>query len=636
MRASELIAAGPRPNGARVQGIGFRVSGFGTATGEAGEIFAAREETNGLRGGMQLRLALPLFMLACLPAFAGTPNALTFEIADKVNWRGDKAAAVPASVTETYAYDAASDTVTVTAKFDKAGFAPVPPMLAIAMKHGLPVSFDKPPVDTGQVSVFGPLLGFENADAYTWKLKGLGKYVFPRFALGNGKPPDALLQALEAEVAKVLDAGPLAPWLVLANVPGSDPNGRGEVYWHHPGETLYLLAEAAPLLSGATQEKLKGYLQQWRERYPPEKVRSVPLAKDAPREYCRPDPKVLQDWEQKVLVADLKGPPPVWNLYGLARYYELTGGKPDEATLAACTDVIAQGLQSRDWATLYWQRGHTPNFNAVHGANQLFAGLVGYIRLARSAGDTQAEALGWGCLARAAALRFAMGKYTQFMQANGFFSTGYLGLEDAPADPARKGYTVAVQRETDARKAALPADPAWWTKQHAGSWIGELVTWNWSQPIHNVRQVHRLDETGVDVWEWCGVDNRGTGQKRDSDQKKEYWYMRLAPYYLPFRDMTPELGGFLADHLKPESEAFCERVVENQPHWHTAYSEAILSAEIGFMTPCNAYSVFTARAWIAREPAANLLRCCDVPWLKTGDLFYIHKLAETVKAYRGN
>ena len=92
----------------------------------------------------------------------------------------------------------------------------------------------------------------------------------------------------------------------------------------------------------------------------------------------------------------------------------------------------------------------------------------------------------------------------------------------------------------------------------------------------------------MDVWEWCGTDCYGTGQKRDADLQRDYWYMRLAPYLLPFRDMVPELGRFLADRLKPEAKAFCARIVENQPHWHIAYAEAILGAEIGFNCPCDA------------------------------------------------
>jgi hypothetical protein len=98
--------------------------------------------------------------------------------------------------------------------------------------------------------------------------------------------------------------------------------------------------------------------------------------------------------------------------------------------------------------------------------------------------------------------------------------------------------------------------------------------------------------------------------------------------------MVPELGRFMADHLKAESEAFCRRVVENQPHWYATYAEAILSGEIGFNMPSDAYGQFLARAWILGERPEQLERYIDVPWLKTGDLYYLHKLTETVKAYQ--
>ena len=127
---------------------------------------------------MRLLWPLALLLVRCLAALAGSSASLTFEVVDQVNWRGDKAAAVPASVTESYAYDAASDTVAVTVKFDKAGFAPVPPMLALAVKYGFPIEFDRKPTETGQASVLGPLLGFEDTAQYTWKVKGLAKYVF--------------------------------------------------------------------------------------------------------------------------------------------------------------------------------------------------------------------------------------------------------------------------------------------------------------------------------------------------------------------------------------------------------------------------------------------------------------------------
>ncbi len=160
----------------------------------------------------------------------------------------------------------------------------------------------------------------------------------------------------------------------------------------------------------------------------------------------------------------------------------------------------------------------------------------------------------------------SMGKYTQYMHDAHLFNIHYsihdsIGMRRIPPEGRR------IQAETDPKRYTLPDDPAWWAKMRKGDWMGGPVTWSWTKPLDNVRQVHRLDETGVDVWEWCGTDCYGTGQKRYADPQKDYWYTRLAPYLLPFRDMVPELGRFLADRLKPEAEAFCARMVENQPHW---------------------------------------------------------------------
>ena len=197
-------------------------------------------------------------------------------------------------------------------------------------------------------------------------------------------------------MAKIVRAGHLAPWLFLVNVPGSGADDRGDVYWHNPAETLYLLAEAAPLLSPESRKALTEYLRAEREGFPPEKQRSVPFAEGARREFCEPAKALLKKWEEKNLGYLTKSPPDIWSLYGLARYYELIGEKPTGEVMACCREIVARSLEHRDWATLYWRRGHTPAFNAVHGVNQLFAGLIGYIRLARLAGDKEAENLGLG------------------------------------------------------------------------------------------------------------------------------------------------------------------------------------------------------------------------------------------------
>jgi hypothetical protein len=614
-----------------------------------------------MNGSLQVAHALPLLLalasaLTAPPCRAAESASLEFEIVDQAGWSRDvenpppqtpgAAAAAPTAavtatkVTETYTYDAAADTLTIDYQFDRKGFAPLPPMLAVALEQGFPIAVTPQARPGGRCCAIGPLVGVPEADHIRCQIAGLGKYVFPpasgpgaaaaapAAAGGSEAAPgrEALLAELHAEVEKILAAPvPLRPWLALVNVPGSGFPDRGDVYWANPGETLYLLADAAPLLKPDLRVRLLEYLRAFRKACPPQRMRSLSFTQGEPREASPMDKKLLEKWEKKNLAYRVQGPPTVWALYGLARYYQAVGEKPDADTMAACNAVVAAALEHRDWATLYWRRGHSPEYNAVHAVNQLFAGFVGYIRLARLAGETKAEALGWGLLARLAVLRHAMGKYTQFQYAHHMFNVKYRGYCKHPES------SVPIRVETDPKLYELPADPAWWVKADGKEWMGNLRTWHWSAPIDNVRQVTRLDESGLDVWEYGAVDCSGLaigkslGQHRDPD-KNDYWYDRLSPYYLPFADLTPELAAFLAAHLKPECAAYLARVEENQPTWHLTYCEAILSAENGFMTPPNAHSLFLAKAWVLGEKPAALERLVDVPWLPRGDLFHIHKL----------
>jgi hypothetical protein len=38
---------------------------------------------------------------------------------------------------------------------------------------------------------------------------------------------------------------------------------------------------------------------------------------------------------------------------------------------------------------------------------------------------------------------------------------------------------------------------------------------------------------------------------------------------------------------------------------------------------------------VLQEPPEKLSRYVDIPWMERGDLYDIHKLAETIRAYRG-
>ena len=53
------------------------------------------------------------------------------------------------------------------------------------------------------------------------------------------------------------------------------------------------------------------------------------------------------------------------------------------------------------------------------------------------------------------------------------------------------------------------------------------------------------------------------------------------------------------------------------------------------MYPTDAHQLFMAHAWIVGTPPEKLERYIDQPWTPIGDLYYMHKLAETIKAHRG-
>jgi len=565
-----------------------------------------------------LLLILTIPLSSVKPCWAQQAS-MTYELIDNLNW--GKGTVSATSVTETYQYDEVNDKVIVSLRFDRSGFTPLPPMLALAKKYGFPIEFNKPVQDTGQSSDLGPLMGVEGTDSYTYEVSGLGRYVLGQRLFGNGTVPQSLQEELEAEVDKILAAGHLAPTLFLINVPsGEGSPARGHVYWLNPGETLYYLAEIAPLLSPEKQQDLKSYLQAERSSYPPEEIKALRYNEGTKRRVFDHSSELLgkwwgDDWAGWIYFRT-HGEPKIWNLYGLARYYELMDERPTQAVIDKAKTIVLNEMSYSDWASLYWQNGHWPEYNAVHAVNQLFAGLVGYIRLARLAQDGNAEALGWGLLARMAALRFAMGKYTQF--------------------------------EYDTGRFTFPEDnPSWWADYHnqgwPQSWKGELITFDWTRPIDNVRQVHWLDDQHVETWEWFGSGAAVGSGGHTSGQEKSVagaetnlgWQSIQAPYLLPFADMVPELGRFLKDHLKQEVKVFSERIVENQPHWYIAYSEGILGYENGYMPPSDSYGHFMARAWVLEDNPEELKKYIDYPWLKVGDFFYLHELAETIKSYHG-
>ena len=103
-----------------------------------------------------------------------------------------------------------------------------------------------------------------------------------------------------------------------------------------------------------------------------------------------------------------------------------------------------------------------------------------------------------------------------------------------------------------------------------------------------------------------------------------------------YEGLTPELGRLLADHAKQDAEVYIKKAEALWPHWYAAFAEGTLGVEHNLNYPGDSFQLFMAKALIQQELPDKLARYVDISWLSQGgDLFYVQKLAETIKAYRG-
>jgi hypothetical protein len=221
---------------------------------------------------------------------------------------------------------------------------------------------------------------------------------------------------------------------------------------------------------------------------------------------------------------------------------------------------------------------------------------VGFIRLASKAQDAQ-EGLGRALLAKAAVLKAAMVAYPRYL------------------------YTAGL--------VALPPYPDWQVRYTAGKGYGNLFNYDWTGAADDPRQVRLFDQFGVYLFEHSGL---GSGYSVMAARTPGW--VRSA-HLICYDDMTPELARLLADSTGGACETCLEKFEANAPNWYDAFAPGMFGEEHGLLYPIDSYQAFMAKAWLQHDSADNLARYASIPWLAEGDLFYIHKLAEAVKAYRG-
>mgnify|MGYP006282848129 CR=1 FL=1 len=531
---------------------------------------------------------------------AGLPE----EVAAECTWWAERLAEVPYAVRESYARDGNAVSVTQEFRWLKLRdggrrMAPLPPMAALALRQGYPVELTADGrsaayTESSVLTFFGPYGGVEGADGLTYTIKGLGSLVNERRVVGDAVVADAeLVDMLEAEVRKILEAGHLAPWYCARDCYGAGYKAywrhESRFVWSNPGETLYVLAQALPVLPQAMRAEVLDYMKREHEEYPPESVVHTPVWEGVRREWHRlDDVETYREHQQKVeqrnfhIANDLI---PEESLYYLSEYYRTVGG---EAAWQELRALLTPYLERQDWATHGFWPAPVPintcqsGWGGVHDANAHFAGVVGALRLAAMAGEED-EGL-WGALARAVLWRYALGRYAHYVHDREFY--------------------------------VLPDDPAWMAKWFEGSWVGHLITYDWTGPLDEVRQVTRQSPYGLQF----------------SDSPVDRFHPQSV---VPFLRAVPELGRLAADCLEPELRSFSDRYERTMPSWYVARCTTNINAEFWYTAPQEAYQVFLLRSWVLGEGGGKLEGYLDTPWMQRGDLYYIHKLAETMKAHRG-
>ncbi len=561
---------------------------------------------------------MPLFGRKILKAadteqwLKGLPTDVTAQVN---NWAA-RLSQFPNGVTETVSYDSTADKTTFneTVSFTQvrtggAAEAPLPPMLALAKDQGLAaVSFSSTPLNTNLATEFGPIYTIP-ASSYSWSISGLGKYVNQQVTLG---PSNSLSKPWEDLLDKELDKfvpskTHLAPYIFAMR-------SGGTAYFRDPAENLYYLANLLPVLDSTRQQQLKDYLIAEKTTYDPLNMNYLHLSQTwsppvgTPRtvwdmtnwlypqgqdyySFENPIPRhtggqleINEFWEES--------PQSLYRAYSLSRYYQAVSQTPPSSLLTYCDDKLNYVQKDEQWDTLSWFWGKYIYLRwdgylevATRSVDRNLAGVVGCISLYKQSGQT-APANYWKLYAKLAALRYAMIKYERYLAVS-----GVVGLPDSSAFLP------------DGRKI-----------------VDVLQKWSdFTNPDNYILQVRQLSQYGVSL---------GTGANRAEGfggQQTAFW------------DMVPETGRLLKDWgLGPDIKRYLDFYNKRQPDWYRNRPAIAEGLEWRFAYPSDSYQLFMANAWIAGTASDQLARYVSVPWMDKGDLYYLQKLAETIKAYRNS
>lgn len=531
-------------------------------------------------------------------------NNLPASVMAQINFWVPRMGYFPADVSETYSFTNGQAIITETIRYETVRtsgsikFAPLSPILALA-EPLLSPTFSAPLTDGNLPTQFGPIKGFNNVDSYSWWINNLIDTVDQeRIVPSNVESvPDDVMGELEDQVQSLIDAGHMDPWLYADQIPNIDY--RGDLYWANPADTLYHLAEVADALpDGEIRNELINYMVTERNTYPPEDVYNLDFGQGVSRGTI--GLPVIGDVMETVLTSWRWSRPdvfltnvPLYSFYGLSRYYQVVGSAPSNATFQKAVQALDRDMKEQDWATLGYFNGFQESRVAVVSSNRHFAGMIGFIRLARRMNDTNMEQLGLALFAKAAVARLGQLHYPRYLAEAGLIE--------------------------------LPASPQWQVKGLVDSWEGLIFNYSWTSAYDDPRQPLFIDQFDITLFDHSGPFADG----------EEWDQGTTSPYLICYRDMVPELALLFANSAPDEARITMQKVQDITPHWYATYNEATFGMEHNMTHPVDSFQLFLADTYLDQPDGDQMARYADISWLERGDLFYMQKLAETVLKYRG-
>jgi len=502
-------------------------------------------------------------------------SGLPEDVVERCDWWAARLSAYPETVREGCSYDAATDRVSV-----------IEQIRHVKVRDGAVLCAPVPPTlalaaaSEFPVKYSSPVTDCHHRTAY-------GPYMvvdkvdcYAWSVAGLSKyvfdrqvvgPSTSESRALEEELAAEMDKVLAEEYLAPWVYETRRFGPQGDVYWRQPWETDYFLAQVMPVLDPDRRAKVAFNLKAFNQRFPMFEVAAMPTWTGPRRErYNAGKDKYYEQIGNPQKIT-------LAAARGMADYFEVTAQRPAPEVWQRLSRLLRDSLDGADWATGFWCLDRAPEL------------------------PPQARTVGMDLELPTKIVNRRIGEIAGLLR-----MAKMCGQRDMDAALAWGRLT----RELALRLAL--AKYARWILPPDGP-VPLTPRWNAREGADQVRTMNQFEvNLNDDTQDW-----------RKS-------------VYVAFLDMGPEAARFLADYAREECVAFLEAVDRSWPQWHLANmtSEIGGDSSAGLVQPVNSYALFMAWAWIKKDAPENLKRRLDVSWLDRGDFFYMHKLAETAKAYR--